>query len=42
LQLGKKIDGLNAVYQTRKNRTVRLADVRIIGRVVQIVKNLDD
>ena len=42
LQLGKKIDGMNAVYQTRKNRTVRLADVRLIGRVVQIVKNLDD
>lgn len=42
LQLGKKIDGMNALYQSRKNRTVRLADVRIIGRVVQIVKNLDD
>lgn len=42
LQLGKKIDGMNAVYQSRKNRTVKLADVRIIGRVVQIVKNLDD
>jgi len=42
LQLGKKINGMNAVYQTRKNRTVRLADVRLIGRVVQIVKNLDD
>ena len=42
LQIGKKIDGMNAVYQSRKNRTVRLADVRIIGRVVQIVKNLDD
>jgi len=42
LQLGKKIDGINSIYQIRKNRTVRLADVRIIGRVVQIVKNLDD
>ena len=40
--LGKKIEGMNAVYQTVKNRTVRLADVRVIGRVVQIVKNLDD
>ena len=40
--LGKKIEGMNAVYQTIKNRTVRLADVRVIGRVVQIVKNLDD
>ena len=42
LQMGKKIERINAVYQTRANRTVRLADVRIIGRVVQIVKNLDD
>ena len=42
ISLGKKLEGLNAVYQTRRNRTVRLADVRVIGRVVQIVKNLDD
>ena len=42
LQLGKKIEGINSLYQTRRNRTVKLADVRIIGRVVQIVKNLDD
>lgn len=42
LQMGKKIEGINSVYQSRMNRTVRLADVRIIGRVVQIVKNLDD
>lgn len=40
--LGKKIEGIKAVYQTRRNRTVRLADVRVVGRVVQIVKNLDD
>ena len=42
LQMGKKIEGINSVYQSRKNRTVKIADVRIIGRVVQIVKNLDD
>ena len=42
LQLGKKIEGMNAVYQSRMNRTVKLVDVRVIGRVVQIVKNLDD
>lgn len=42
LQMGKKIEGINSVYQSRMNRTVKLADVRIIGRVVQIVKNLDD
>jgi hypothetical protein len=41
LQTGKKLE-TNAVYQTNRNRTVKLADVRIIGRVVQIVKNLDD
>ena len=42
INLGKKIEGMKAVYQPRRNRTVRLADVRVIGRVVQIVKNLDD
>ena len=42
LQMGKKIEGINSLYQSRMNRTVKLADVRIIGRVVQIVKNLDD
>jgi hypothetical protein len=42
LQMGKKVEGINSVLQARANRTVRLADVRIIGRVVQIVKNLDD
>lgn len=42
LQMGKKIEGINSVYQSVKNRTVRLVDVRVIGRVVQIVKNLDD
>ena len=41
LQTGRKLD-TNAVYQTGRKRTVKLADVRIIGRVVQIVKNLDD
>lgn len=42
LELGKKLEGQNSVFQIIKNRTVKLADVRIIGRVVQIVKNLDD
>jgi len=42
ISLGRKLDGLNAVYQIRRNRTVKLANVRVIGRVVQIVKNLDD
>ena len=42
LQLSKKLEGQNAAFQIIKNRTVKLADVRIIGRVVQIVKNLDD
>ncbi len=41
LQTGKKLE-THAVYQTSKNRTTKLADVRVIGRVVQIVKNLDD
>ena len=41
LQTGKKLE-THAVYQTNKNRTTKLADVRVIGRVVQIVKNLDD
>ena len=42
LSFGKKLEGVNSVYQVRMNRTVRLSDVRVIGRVVQIVKNLDD
>ena len=42
LEFGKKLEGQNSVFQIIKNRTVRLADVRVIGRVVQIVKNLDD
>ena len=41
LQTGKKLE-THAVYQTSRNRTTKLADVRIIGRVVQIIKNLDD
>lgn len=42
LQLGKKLEGQNAIFQIIKNRTVKLVDVRVIGRVVQIVKNLND
>ena len=41
LQTGKKLE-THAVYQTNKNRTTKLTDVRVIGRVVQIIKNLDD
>jgi len=41
LQTGRKLD-TNSVYQTKRNRTIKLADVRIIGRVVQIIRNLDD
>ena len=40
LQTGRKLD-TNSLYQTGRNRTIKLADVRIIGRVVQIIKNLD-
>ena len=42
LEMGNKLEGQNSVFQIIKNRTVKLNDVRIIGRVVQIVKNLDD
>ena len=42
ISLGKKLEGVHSIYQTRRNRTVKLSDVRVIGRVVQIVKNLDD
>ena len=41
LQTGRKLD-THSLYQTGRNRTIKLTDVRIIGRVVQIIKNLDD
>lgn len=40
--LAIKLDGVNAVFQGKTKRTIKLSDVRVVGRVVQIIKNLDD
>lgn len=42
INIGTKLEGQNALFQPVSNRTIKMSDVRVVGRVVQIIKNLDD